>query len=132
MSITRTYDTKKDCARLMVEDRFTCIDSTLITDCEEWWEAWEFRAEVEEPEEDGWSDGLGYVDAPMWSTWFEVSDGLLLDWIEGKRKEVAALGFTLIYRQAELWGLGIDGAGYDFYESHWIPLYDLLGLTWHE
>lgn len=27
--------------------------------------------------------------------------------------------------------LGIDGAGYDFYESHWIPLYKTLGYSWH-
>lgn len=27
--------------------------------------------------------------------------------------------------------LGINGAGYDFYESHWIPLYHALGLEWH-
>jgi hypothetical protein len=28
--------------------------------------------------------------------------------------------------------LGINGAGYDFYESHWIPLYEALGYQWHE
>jgi hypothetical protein len=27
--------------------------------------------------------------------------------------------------------LGINGAGYDFYESHWTRLYDELGYTWH-
>lgn len=27
--------------------------------------------------------------------------------------------------------LGINGAGYDFYESHWIPLYQALGYSWH-
>lgn len=26
--------------------------------------------------------------------------------------------------------LGINGAGYDFYESHWAPLYDAMGLKW--
>ena len=26
---------------------------------------------------------------------------------------------------------GINGAGYDFYEQHWIPLYDARGLHWH-
>ena len=27
---------------------------------------------------------------------------------------------------------GIDGAGYDFYECHWIPLYKARGLQWHD
>lgn len=27
--------------------------------------------------------------------------------------------------------LGIDGLGYDFFEAHWEPLYDLLGYKWH-
>ena len=28
--------------------------------------------------------------------------------------------------------LGVDGCGYDFYESHWIPLYKKIGLRWHD
>ncbi|MEO1530484.1 MAG: hypothetical protein AAFX06_34275 [Planctomycetota bacterium] len=28
--------------------------------------------------------------------------------------------------------LGIHGAGYDFWEAHWIPLYDALGYRWHD
>ena len=28
--------------------------------------------------------------------------------------------------------LGINGAGYDFYEHHWIPLYEALDYSWHE
>ena len=27
---------------------------------------------------------------------------------------------------------GIDGAGYDFYEAHWTPLYKARGLHWHD
>ena len=27
---------------------------------------------------------------------------------------------------------GIDGAGYSFYEEHWIPLYKARGLQWHK
>ena len=26
--------------------------------------------------------------------------------------------------------LGIDGIGYDFFEAHWRPLYDLLEFGW--
>jgi len=28
--------------------------------------------------------------------------------------------------------LGINGAGYDFYESHWHRLYEELGYSWHK
>jgi len=28
--------------------------------------------------------------------------------------------------------LGIDGGGFDFYNSFWIPLYKLRGLKWHD
>lgn len=28
--------------------------------------------------------------------------------------------------------LGINGAGYSFYGSHWIPLYKALGYAWHD
>lgn len=36
--------------------------------------------------------------------------------------------------QHEEWGFffGIDGAGYDFYSEHWIPLYKRRGLRWHD
>lgn len=27
---------------------------------------------------------------------------------------------------------GIDGCGYDFYEAHWLPLYNKRGLQWHD
>ena len=27
--------------------------------------------------------------------------------------------------------IGIDGVGYDFFQAHWEPLYDLLGYKWH-
>lgn len=131
--ITRTYTTKEECARLFVEERFDKIDSTMVTDLPEWYEHYEFRGESDEdPEEDGWDDSLAYVEPPMWNTWFEPSDSFIYEKIEDMAKEVADLGFTLIYRDDEFWGLGIDGAGYSFYEEHWIPLYDLLGLTWHE
>lgn len=28
--------------------------------------------------------------------------------------------------------LAINGGGYDFYEAHWIPLYQALGYSWHK
>lgn len=28
--------------------------------------------------------------------------------------------------------IGIHGAGYNFYDAHWEPLYDAVGYRWHE
>lgn len=130
--ITRTYSTKKECAHLFVEDRFDNIDSTMVTDFPEWYEKYSFRGVSDEEGFEADDDGLGCVEQPMWNTWFEPSDSWIWEEIDSRAIEVAVFGFTLIYRDGWFWGLGIDGAGYDFYEAHWIPLYDLLGLTWHE
>lgn len=54
------------------------------------------------------------------------------DWIRDHADEVAGLGF-LVYDEEECGILlGIDGAGFDFYEAFWLPLYRLRGLQWHE
>lgn len=68
---------------------------------------------------------------PMWSTMWQTSM-MLSHWIENNMEKVASLGFQ-IYECDDLDGyiLGIDGAGYDFYTDHWIPLYDAQGLEWH-
>ena len=140
MAITKTYQTKKECARLMIEDMITSIDSSLITDNDnpEWFENWEFMttpdyADEYDPDYD-YKDpetGLVMTNAPMWNTWFETNDYLDRH-IDGNEQDIAELGFTLIYREGEFWGLGIDGCGYDFYSSHWVPLYEYVGLKWHD
>ncbi len=68
---------------------------------------------------------------PMWGTMWQTTS-FLSYWIEENMEKVASLGFQ-IYECDDLDGyiLGIDGAGYDFYEDHWIPLYDAQGLEWH-
>lgn len=68
---------------------------------------------------------------PMWTTMWQTI-GVLSHWVEENMHTVASLGFQ-IYECDDLDGyiLGIDGAGYDFYESHWIPLYEAQGLEWH-
>ena len=46
--------------------------------------------------------------------------------------DVEACGF-LVYDSDETGILlGVDGCGYDFYSSHWIPLYKKRGLWWHD
>ena len=54
-----------------------------------------------------------------------------VEWILSHKKKVSELGFR-IFEIEEGFLLGIDGAGYDFYEAHWIPLYKARGLQWHE
>lgn len=70
---------------------------------------------------------------PMWGTMWCFGDSLDDWWLEneGGLKLMAKCGFR-IYRQEDYgYIFGIDGAGYDFYEVHWIPLYKARGLRWH-
>jgi hypothetical protein len=80
----------------------------------------------------------------MWGTMFLVNDPVdkrriqaLLQPVEDEEdelygtQEVGDTGISAFDIDGEL-VLGINGAGYDFYEHHWIPLYEALGYAWHE
>lgn len=71
---------------------------------------------------------------PMWGTMWSFGDNLDDYWLDEMDGiwHMSQCRFR-IYEHEE-WGyfFGIDGAGYDFYESHWIPLYKARGLHWHE
>ena len=78
-----------------------------------------------------------YDPLPMWGTMWALTDPVDVEWATGtylgpNLKKIAECGFRIY--ESEDFGilLGIDGAGYDFYESHWIPLYKARGLHWHE
>jgi len=72
----------------------------------------------------------------MWSTLFEAKDNTIKDRIlENYEKIISEAGFTIIDLSRENEGeyetgvfLGVNGAGYDFYEAHWIPLYKIFGV----
>ncbi|MCY7861110.1 hypothetical protein MOD67_13875 [Bacillus licheniformis] len=68
---------------------------------------------------------------PMWGYMWTFKDSFDVEWAKENIDKMADCGFW-VYQSDEL-GLffGIDGAGYDFYESHWIPLYKATGLKWH-
>lgn len=76
---------------------------------------------------------------PMWGTMWSFGESIDDDWLDPQWKNVigdglqamADCGFRVY--ESEDYGhvFGIDGAGYDFYESHWIPLYKARGLKWH-
>ena len=71
---------------------------------------------------------------PMWGTMWSFGDSCDDWWLSNGNgiDMMSACGFR-IYEHDE-WGyfFGIDGAGYDFYEAHWIPLYKARGLRWHD
>jgi len=74
---------------------------------------------------DSWLPAWGY----LW-----MFDNLLdKEWAKENLELVAKCGFRIFEDQetGDIY-IGIDGAGYDFYESHWIPLYKARGLMWHE
>ena len=71
---------------------------------------------------------------PMWGTLWAFSDSCDNYWIEelGGLQAMANCGFRIYEQEDYTYIFGIDGAGYDFYEAHWIPLYEARGLKWHK
>ena len=75
-----------------------------------------------------------YSALPMWGTFWMFDDSTDNWWLEEDDgiKKMSECGFR-IYKSEEFgYFFGIDGAGYDFYEAHWIPLYKARGLKWHD
>lgn len=69
---------------------------------------------------------------PMWGTMWQFGESIDEWWIEDHLQEMSNCGFRIYEHDEYGYFFGIDGAGYDFYESHWIPLYKARGLQWHE
>ena len=70
---------------------------------------------------------------PMWNTMWSFSDSADLYWLEhGGIKALSDCGFRVYESEEFGFYFGIDGAGYDFYEAHWLPLYKARGLCWHD
>lgn len=137
MAITRTYTTEKECAELFIDDNFEAFP-TYDLRCKyesSWFEDWYYEGlmDGEDTDEEAEIDTYGMTHEPMWSTWW-IPSAYIRDWIVEHKEEVAKCGFTLIFdaEDSELFALGIDGAGYDFYGAHWIPLYRAYGLKWHD
>lgn len=70
---------------------------------------------------------------PMWGTMWMFDDPCDNHWLEEQEnlQKMADCGFRM-YEIDEGIVFGIDGAGYDFYEGHWMPLYKERGLHWHD
>lgn len=69
---------------------------------------------------------------PIWGYLWTMGDKIDEEWIEKNLQTVADLGFRIY--ESEDFGIliGIDGAGFDFYEAFWQPLYKARGLRWHK
>jgi hypothetical protein len=126
------YATKKDAARAWVNG-FNAIPQDMALQSENIWEEWEFFGRRDECEIEEGEDEFGSVGIPMWGTFWSMGEWIDEYWLDRNRETVAALGFTICENYERGWLLlGIDGAGYDFYENHWIPLYEARGLKWHQ
>lgn len=69
---------------------------------------------------------------PMWGTMWTFGESLDDEWLTDHLQDMANCGFRIYESEEFGYYFGIDGCGYDFYESHWIPLYKKRGLKWHE
>lgn len=77
-------------------------------------------------------EGQNRYDLPMWGTMWTFEERLDDDWVSENLEIMRKCGIW-VYESDELGIIiGIDGAGYDFYEQHWIPFYKARGLQWHD
>ena len=76
-----------------------------------------------------YDDGL-----PMWGTMWSFGDSADDWWLSDGNgiRIMSQCGFRIYEHEEYGYLFGIDGAGYDFYEAHWIPLYKARGLQWHD
>ena len=71
---------------------------------------------------------------PMWGWMLQFGDSADDWWLEESDgiEKMSECGFRIFVHDEFGYFFGIDGAGYDFYESHWMPLYRARGLRWHD
>lgn len=71
---------------------------------------------------------------PMWGTMWTFGESIDNWWLEEDAglQAMADCGFRIYESEDFEYIFGIDGAGYNFYEAHWVPLYRARGLQWHD
>lgn len=80
----------------------------------------------------GGTDFGNTYEIPMWGTMWTFGSYIDDEWARNNADILAECGFY-VYDSDDLGVfIGIDGAGYDFYEAHWVPLYEARGLQWHK
>ena len=100
-------------------------------------------AKLMQVEPDDWHEVTRHVvdnevkyndELPMWGTMWSFGDRCDELWLDEKDgiTAMSQCGFR-IFKSFEFgYFFGIDGVGYDFYEAHWLPLYEARGLMWHD
>lgn len=75
-----------------------------------------------------------YDSLPMWGTMWSFGDSADDWWLSDDCgiRVMSECGFRIFESEEFGYFFGIDGAGYDFYEAHWEPLYKARGLRWHD
>jgi len=75
-----------------------------------------------------------YTSFPAWGTMWSFGDPCDDYWMEEMDgvQVMSDHGFRIYEHDEFGYFFGIDGAGYNFYEHHWLPLYDARGLQWHD
>ena len=70
---------------------------------------------------------------PMWGYMWAFDNIWDEEWVSNEDgiEKMSEAGFRIYYNDEFGYFFGIDGAGYDFYEAHWVPLYKQRGLKWH-
>lgn len=80
------------------------------------------------------NDDVPYDFLPIWGVMWSFGDSCDDYWLEEENgiEIMSKLGFRIYHHEEFGYFFGIDGAGYDFYSEHWIPLYKARGLHWHK
>lgn len=114
-------------------------------------DTWEYRGEIESYDKETelyWiklnsGDLISYGEddfeverddlLPMWGTMWSFGDSTDDWWLSDDCgiRLMSECGFRIFESEEFGYFFGIDGAGYDFYEAHWEPLYKARELCWH-
>lgn len=71
---------------------------------------------------------------PSWGTMWSFGDSCDDRWLanEDGIRAMSECGFRIYESEEFGYFFGIDGAGYDFFSEHWVPLYKARGVHWHD
>lgn len=121
------YKSKREAAEAWVRE-FNSFPQRMISELMEH-KPYEWREVTVMDEDEEFYDWL-----PMWGTMWSFDDSVDDWWLEeGDGIEaMSKCGFRIYESEDYGYFFGIDGAGYNFYDNHWIPLYEARGLQWHE
>lgn len=115
------FKTKREATEYWINAEFNHVDVDIVQKIDT---DYSFRPLIDNDDEI-----IGY---PMWSTLFQPRNSFDIEWFRDNAEEIFEKTGIIVYQQDDFDILiGIDGCGYNFYDEHWMPLYELRGLNWH-